>query len=73
MALDYRSWASKLIRLCAGVVGGRDKPFGVQLCGTWPTWESRSLRLGLPLLFLAIGLYFLGCLAEMLGAQVPGR
>ena len=26
--------ALKLYGLCTGVVGGRDKPFGVQLCGT---------------------------------------
>jgi hypothetical protein len=47
--------ALKLYGFVRGTVGGADKPFMTKLCGTRPTWESRSLRLGLPLLFLAIG------------------
>jgi len=50
----------KLWGLSRGIVGGADKPVFQRICGTPPTWESRSLRLGFPLLFLGVGLINLG-------------
>lgn len=53
----------RLYGLWRGIVGGRDKPVMQRLCGTRPTWTSRSSRLALLLLFPAIGLGELACLA----------
>jgi hypothetical protein len=56
----------KLWGLTRGIVGGADKPAVQRLCGTCPTWESRSLRLGFPLLLLGLGLFNLGWLGWVL-------
>lgn len=63
----------KLWGLRRGIVGGADKPLVQRLCGTCPTWESRSLRLGFPLLFLAIGLGELGWLGWLVYSRLSGR
>jgi len=45
------------------IEGGAGKPFAQRLCGTCPTWKSRNLRIGVPILFVAIGLAVFGLLA----------
>jgi hypothetical protein len=49
--------------VCGFSVGVGGKPAVRRLCGTWPTWESRGLRLGFPFLFLGIGVANLSWLA----------
>ena len=44
-----------------GIVGGAGKPARCRLLGSCPTW-SRRLNVGMPVLFLAIGLGGLGIL-----------
>jgi len=55
----------RLWGLSRGIVGGADKPVVPQHCGTSPTWESRSLRLGLPSLLLGLGGSPLGLSGEV--------
>jgi len=53
----------KLYGLSRGIEGGAGKPFRQKLLGTCPGWQSRTLRLGFPLLLLGIGLFSLAVLA----------
>ncbi len=65
--------AVKMYGALRGIEGGCDKPLGQKLCGTCPSWTSGYLRLGLPLLFLTIGLYELSQLGWVVYAGSPGR
>ncbi len=63
----------KLWGLSRGIVGGADKPVFQRLCGTSPTWESHSLRLGFPFLLLGLGLFNLGWLGWVLFSGLSGH
>jgi hypothetical protein len=56
----------KLWGLRRGITRIAGKPVAQRFCGTCPTSESRSLRLGFPLLFLGVGLFHLGWLGWLL-------
>jgi len=68
----------KVYGLFRGTIGGRDKPLFQYATGTCPTWVGRgwrgwSLRIGLPCLFLGIGLWNLGTLAWPVLFPSPAR
>jgi hypothetical protein len=54
----------KVYGLATGIQGGGCKPLGQRLCGTCPSW-SRSLNIGMAVLFLLIGILNLAWLASI--------
>jgi hypothetical protein len=55
----------KVFGLAMGIRGGGGKPLRQRLCGSCPTW-SRALNIGVPVVFLVIGLANLAWLAWVL-------